>query len=261
MKKSVKIILGIIIVIILLLIIAFGIDYYRCSNLKEPIFRLSMYKPDIAISDGSEYISYYCPGYIVDLQRTPTLDGKMQVKWIAMQIFNKTIINKKSEENNMLANKKAVIIKVNEKYLDVMGFEGASDLYNVSYSSEGNIGFKQGQEILIYFNGTIAESFPAQIGKVGKIEILKEKSDIEIPEDILKFYYNSKEKVNINVSNLGTTGIELTIADTNELPYNYSHSYKIYKKVKNESYTGIGQKIGEDTENSISGYTRSRSTI
>ena len=32
--------------------------------------------------------------------------------------------------------------------------------------------------------------------------------------------------------------------------------YSINKKVKNEKYTGIGQKIGEDTETSTSGYTR-----
>ena len=50
-------------------------------------------------------------------------------------------------------------------------------------------------------------------------------------------------------------GISLTITDTNEIPYNYAHSYRINKKVKNKNYTGIGEKIGEDTENSTSSYT------
>lgn len=163
------------------------------------------------------------------------------------------------ENSNMKETKSAVVVKVNEKCLSVMGIENTSDLFTVSYASENNIEFKQGQEILIYFDGMVLSSFPGQIPNVGKIEIVKDESDVAIPDDVLRFYYSSRNNVNVSVSELTNTDISLTIIDTNELPYNYFHSYTIYKKVKNEDYTGIGYKIGEDTEHSTSGYTRDRS--
>ena len=50
-------------------------------------------------------------------------------------------------------------------------------------------------------------------------------------------------------------GLIIEIIDRNELPYDYANEYTIYKEVKNEDYTGTGEKIGEDTENSTSAYT------
>lgn len=149
---------------------------------------------------------------------------------------------------------RAVVVKVSENSLLV--YDGT--LYTVGFTKEGNIGFKQGQEVLIFFEGSVMQTAPAQPVGVRKIKIIKEKSDGEIPEQILRYAYSSKEKVKITVNEFTTTGIILTIVDTNELPYNYSHDYIIKKKVKNPDYTGVGQKIGEDTENSIAGYTRNR---
>lgn len=163
------------------------------------------------------------------------------------------------KKNSTISTATGVIVKVNEKSLDVMGIENATGLFNVGYTSEGDIGFKQGQEILIYFNGMVLESYPAQLGKVGKIKIVKEESNISIPDEVLRFYYSSSSNVNVTVSELTSKGIQFNITDTNELPYSYSNSYTIYKRVKNEEYTGIGYKIGENTENSTSGYTRNRS--
>ncbi|MBO5478893.1 MAG: hypothetical protein J6A04_04195 [Clostridia bacterium] len=162
------------------------------------------------------------------------------------------------EKSNMSSTIRAVVVKVNEKGLYAIGIENVTELFYVGFSNEGNIGFKQGQEILIYFDGMVLETYPAQLGKVGKIEILKEKSDISIPDSVLRFCYSLRNNVNVTVSELTNSGILLTITDTNELPYNYSNKYIIYKKVKNEDYTGIGYKIGEDTKNSIAGYTRNR---
>lgn len=53
-----------------------------------------------------------------------------------------------------------------------MGIEDSNDLLTVNFAEEGNIGFKQGQEILIYFNGKIENR---KIENTGKIEIIKEK--------------------------------------------------------------------------------------
>ena len=163
--------------------------------------------------------------------------------------------------NNTIATVNGVVVRVYETSMMVMGLGNAPDLFTVGFAKEGNMGFKQGQEILIYTNGTVMETYPAQLGKAGKIKIVKEKSETVIPDNILRFCYSSRNNVTVAVNNLTTNGITLTITDTNELPYNYSQKYTIYKKVKNPNYTGVGQKIGEDTENSTAGFTRNRSRI
>lgn len=164
--------------------------------------------------------------------------------------------NKK--ENNTSATMEAIVVKVNKNSLLVMEKENQS-LNTVSFADEGNIGFKQGQEILIYFDGIVAESYPAQIHNVGKIEIIKEKSDIEIPKRVLIYCYSSNNNVSVSVSKITKTGIEIIIKDTNEFKYEYSNNYKINKKVKNENYTGVGYQIGENTKNTTAGFSRNRS--
>ena len=260
MKKCLKVLLIILIIIIALWLIIFGIDYYRCSHLMEPIF-VSKIQYGIAYTDGSESYSFNGLGYRGGYSMNPNLKQEEQVTHMEMFIFGAKVVDLKRETTDNMANtKRAVVVKVNEKSLDVMGIENEygieNDLISVSFGQEGNIGFKQGQEVLIYFDGIIAESFPAQINNVGKIEIVKEKSNNEIPEDVLRFYYNSEDNVTVSIDEFTKENLLLTIEDTNENAYNYEDiEYDIYKKVKNPDYTGVGQKIGEDTENSTSGYT------
>ena len=73
-----------------------------------------------------------------------------------------------------------------------MGIENGTELYSIGITNTEDIEFKKGQEILIYFNGDVMETYPAQLGNIGKIEILKEQSDVQIPDDILRFCYNSR---------------------------------------------------------------------
>lgn len=169
------------------------------------------------------------------------------------------IISKQT--SRMFATIKAVVVKVNESNLLVMGIENGTELYSIGLKKFKDIKFEKEQEILVYFNGNVMESYPALFENIKKIEIVKDRTDIQIPDDIIRFCYNTKDKVNATISELTNSGITLTIKDTNEVPYNYSHSYTINKKVKNENYSGIGQKIGEDTENSTSGFTRHRSRV
>lgn len=161
-------------------------------------------------------------------------------------------------KNNTIATKKAVIVKVNENSLDVVDIKNPTSFLSVSFSKEGNIGFKPGQEILIYSDGMVVDTVPGKLCKVGKIKILKEESDVVIPDDVFRFYYNSYNNVDVTVFEATSKGISFTITDTNEKPYEYSNKYIINKKIKNEEYTGIGEKLGEDTGNSIAGYTRNR---
>lgn len=260
MKKRLKVLLIILIVAIALWLIILGIDYYRCSHLMEPIF-VSKIQYGIAYTDGSESYSFNGLGYRGGYSMNPNLKQEEQVTHMEMFIFGAKVVDlKRKTTDNMANTKRALVVKVNEKSLDVMGIENEnnieSDLISVSFGQEGDIGFKQGQEILIYFDGIIAESFPAQINNVGKIEIVKEKSDNEIPEDVLRFYYNSEDNVTVSIDDFTKENLLLTIEDKNESAYNYEDiEYDIYKKVKNPNYTGVGQKLGEDTENSTSGYT------
>ena len=175
-------------------------------------------------------------------------------------INNNKITNYSEEnnQNNMISTINAVIVKVNENSLSVMEIHdgnASENLYVVSFAEDGNIGFYEGQEVIIYFDGVIASSYPMQIHNVGKIEITKDKTDITIPDDILRYYNNSKENVNLNISEITNKGITFSITDTNEIPYEYSNDYIIYKKIENEDYTGEGEYRGENTDNSTSSYT------
>ena len=158
-------------------------------------------------------------------------------------------------KNNEIFTLRAIVVKVHNNGLTVMGIKGETGLISLGFTKEGNIGFKQGQEIIIYFDGTVMESYPAQLGNVGKIRIVKEKSDEQISEDILRYCYSSNKNVSISIKEITTSGMTLTIKDSNEIPYYYSNKYVMYKKVRNDDYTGIGYKIGNDTKNSTAGYT------
>lgn len=162
------------------------------------------------------------------------------------------------EIESMSCKIKAVVVKVNEKSL-FAEVEGAG-LCSVSFGRNGNIGFKKGQEIEIYFNGLINASYPGGIVNVGKIEILKEESDKEISKGALQYCYNSKENIVIEVSEFTKERVVIKVTDTNELPYEYSDQFKILKKNKDyvEPTFDPSRVVGENTKNSTSAYLRTR---
>lgn len=248
MKKTLIIIGVILIVLAVIALTFFGVDYFRVQNQENPIFAI---KTD-EVNDGGSII-YTGLGYkVIDYNR---LDGYDEIKIgsIFMKYEDPTYEDSISDENSIL---EAVVMEVYPQSLGVMGIknnEGSQDLYTVSFAQEGNIGFKEGQEVAIYFDGTVAESYPAQIHNVNKIEITKEESQITIPDEVLRYYNSSKDNVSINITDLTNTGFTITITDTNEIPYEFSNDYTLYKEVKNEDYTG--QFIGENTGNSTAGFT------
>lgn len=152
---------------------------------------------------------------------------------------------------------RAVVVKVDENSMIV---EGINDgLVRVGFTE--NIGFKPNQEVLIYYDGMMLTTYPGQLSHVTNIKIVKEKSETEVSKQALLYCYSSKDNVDITVSEITNKGISLKIKDTNEIPYEYSHYYTLSKRIKNPDYTGIGYKIGEDTENSTAGYTRNRTRV
>lgn len=92
-------------------------------------------------------------------------------------VKNIEISEKDLNEQNAIANKnlfaikRGIILEVNENSLNVMGVEDTTDIFSVITENDKDIKFKQGQEILIYFNGFI-DSITHVIDNVGKIEIL-----------------------------------------------------------------------------------------
>ena len=124
-----------------------------------------------------------------------------------------------------------VIVKVNDKDFIIVRNNTTYDLHTIEFTQEGNIGFEKGQEVIIYYEGDIRDAKRIPID-IKKIKIINKKSDIEISKDVLRHYYSSMDNVNITVSELTDSGITLNIKDTNELPYEISHEYAVYKRVK-----------------------------
>ena len=82
--------------------------------------------------------------------------------------------------------------------LATMKFKGTDEekyVNNVAFSKEGNIGFKEGQEILIYYNSSPESVIPGQIIDVGKIEIVKEQSDTTIPDEINQMFQETENTI------------------------------------------------------------------
>ena len=247
MNKKLKGILIIVGILVLLALICFCVDYSRVKKQEKPIFCINL----ATYRDGGTK-EYYGLGYkVIDFNRIDGYDEMKIGSWLMKyeDIANEILSPQLDSTIN------AVVVEVHEKGMTVMDLEDGNSLITVGFTDEGNIGFKQGQEISIRYSGTIMESYPAQLGNVEKIEIVKEQSDVVIPDSILRFCYSTKENVEVQVTELTNHGITLTVIDTNEIPYNYGRQYTIAKEVKNEAYTGVGEWIGENTDNSIAGYT------
>jgi len=128
----------------------------------------------------------------------------------------------------------AIVVKVNEDTIDVMEKEendnGYHNLYKVYFGKKGDIGFKQGQEVTIYHKQNVMSGMSYYtIYKVKKIDIVKEKSDVEIPKDVLRYYYSSIENVSIDVEEITKNSISVRIKDLNEIPFEYSKFYSLYQ--------------------------------
>lgn len=90
--------------------------------------------------------------------------------------------------------------------------------------------FVIGEEIIIYYDGVITETYPAKINNVSSYVILNKKSDIEIPENVKKRYDNSTTNVMVHVSEISSEKLEFRILDTNDISYEYDLDCSLSKK-------------------------------
>lgn len=136
------------------------------------------------------------------------------------------------------AKMKLVVVK---SYVESFyGVDEKGELYYVRFNNPRKLNgkdLKMGQEIEIYWHGMINSSAPAGIGGVRKYKILKEESDIKIPEYAKLHCYNTTKKIMVHVREVTNEKIEFRILDTNEIPYKYDFGYSLSKKnIENEEY-------------------------
>lgn len=131
---------------------------------------------------------------------------------------------------------KLIVVNVKEKTLQTIDFENT--LYIVSVKNEDMSKFKQGQEIKVYFDGIIETSYPGII-RADKIKISKEKTNKEIPTEVLRYYSYSQNNISVQIKELSNKNIVFEIIDSNEIPLEYGNDYEytIFKKnIENEEY-------------------------
>ena len=125
----------------------------------------------------------------------------------------------------------AVVIKVEKLELIVgeIRENNIGAIYVIS-KNDYNVEYKMGQEIKVLYaekKGKLA--IQNHIIDVKRIEILKEKSDIVIPEKYLIDYYSSKDNIETKLNKLTCSEISFDIYDKNKYPYNYAKDYRIIK--------------------------------
>lgn len=147
------------------------------------------------------------------------------------EVSNELTGNSISYDNkDAIATMDVVIAKVEDRYLGVINKDEPNDIMTADIPDGDTNKYKQNQEIRVYYNGEILESYPGSFSNVSKIEILKETSEVTVPEKVLKYFYSSRVNVSVYNINVTQTGISFEIKDTNDLKYEYTNTYALYKK-------------------------------
>lgn len=147
------------------------------------------------------------------------------------EVNNELTGNSISYDNaDAIATMDVVIVRVDDTYLEVINKDDPNDVMRANIPDDDINEYKQNQEVRVYYNGMINEMYPGSFDKVSKIEILKDNSDVTIPEKALKLFYSSRNNVSVSNINVTQTGISFGIKDTNEYKYEYTNTYTLFKK-------------------------------
>lgn len=224
MKRGLKILLIIIGLIIVMGLAFFAVDYFRVQKQEEPIFCI---KTTTHRDGGTQ--EYLGLGYkIIDFN---TLNGYDEMKietWFMNYEDFQNEMNSQSTIN-------AIIVNVNDNSLGVVRKDDLNEIMIITTPDADKNEYKENEEILIYFDGTILETYPAQVNNVSKIEIVSEKSNETIPTNVLIYFNNSKDNLDVTVDNISNSEIIINIKDTNEIKYEFSNEYSILKKNEDTS--------------------------
>ena len=147
------------------------------------------------------------------------------------EVNNELTGNSISYDNaDAIATMDVVIVRVDDTYLEVINKDDPNDVMRANIPDDDINEYKQNQEVRVYYNGMINEMYPGSFDKVSKIEILKDNSDVTIPEKALKLFYSSRNNVSVSNINVTQTGVSFEIKDTNEYKYEYTNTYTLFKK-------------------------------
>ena len=147
------------------------------------------------------------------------------------EVNNELTGNSISYDNaDAIATMDVVIVRVDDTYLEVINKDDPNDVMRANIPDDDTNEYKQNQEVRVYYNGMINEMYPGSFDKVSKIEILKDNSDVTIPEKALKLFYSSRNNVSVSNINVTQTGISCEIKDTNAYKYEYTNTYTLFKK-------------------------------
>lgn len=187
MKKSLKIVIGIIAILVVLWGIIFFTDYLRCSNFKEPIFVVA----GVTADDGGSG-TYYGLGYKVKIEKIISAEPGPTLVRVEMYMFDKFITGAIADIHNDSVDEDgptiddgkyqfvATIIEAYDNSIIVKPAEGTNERKSSDKISIGinrptngtNDFYVKGNKIKITYNGIIMESYPAQIVAT-KIELVK----------------------------------------------------------------------------------------
>lgn len=193
MKKDFKILIGVICGIIILYGIAFGIDYYRCSHLQEPIFVIKKQEDDASY----KHITYLGLGYQVEVEKDTTQTKENQIRKVEMYMFQQLIasteINNnqlKQEENTQnIGQFRAIVKRSSAQFIEVEPIEEKdkkilSDRVTIGLKNNSDMLYMEGTEVFITYTGGVMESYPTQINALEiQTETMYTTKIEELPEE------------------------------------------------------------------------------
>ena len=196
MKKNFKILIGVIVGVVILYGITFLIDYYRCSNLQEPIFVIAKQENDLT----RKKITYLGLGYKVEVEKEVTQEYGNQIIKVEMYMFNQLITGSVSEvshnnsqlEENKTSQFRGIVKRSSVQFIEVEPIEEKdqkilSDRVTIGLKDNTDMLYMEGTEVFITYTGEVMESYPTQINALEiqtetmyttKIEELPEKYDL-----------------------------------------------------------------------------------
>ena len=123
---------------------------------------------------------------------------------------------------------KGVVVRPEKDTLTIMPIIANEEYINREefyYENNNQLNLKQGQEVIVTFHyrESSKEDYTNE-AVIENIEIVKEKSEVEIPNDILVKAYSSKDNISISLDNEISSNkrINFIITDNNEFKYDYS---------------------------------------
>lgn len=146
--------------------------------------------------------------------------------------------------------KKLLVVEVKNNALYTMGLDAPKALYIVKLKNQDVSMFNKGQEIFAYYDGIIDTIFPGSF-TADKVKVLKEKSDKEIPIEVLRYYNYSMDNIYIEIGEFTNLSINFSITDSNKYPLDYGDEFSYIIQKKNLANIAHNHLLTEEFKSTI----------